>query len=174
MGRVFLVSCVAGKRLQPAPAADLYTSAWFIKARAFVEASGEPWFILSAKHGLLAPGNLSSPYEWTLNAMTATERREWARRVQQQMENSLAKADEVVVMAGNRYRENLMPYLRERFSTVTVPMEGLIIGRQLDGWTMPRRSDVDAFYGLLDQLEVRIGGWRSLGRVSWTDVVAGA
>ena len=35
-------------------------------------------------------------------------------------------------MAGNRYRENLMPYLREPFSKVTVPMEGLTIGRQLN------------------------------------------
>ena len=72
-----------------------------------------------------------APHERTLNTMAATERREWARRVQQQMEKSLPQTDEVVVLAGNRYRGNLMPYLRERFSKVTVPMEGLTIGRQL-------------------------------------------
>ena len=131
MNRVFLVSCVAGKRAKPTPAAELYTSAWFIKTRELVEASGEPWFILSAEHGLLAPDMVIAPYERTLNTMSASERREWARRVQQQMEESLPKADEVVVLAGNRYRENLMTYLRKRFSTVTVPMEGLTIGRQL-------------------------------------------
>ena len=131
MDRVFLVSCVAGKRSGPTPAAELYTSAWFIKARELVEASGEPWFILSAEHGLLAPDQVIAPYERTLNTMSASERREWARRVQQQMEVSLPEADEVVVLAGNRYRENLMPYLREQFWKVTVPMEGLTIGRQL-------------------------------------------
>ena len=38
---------------------------------------------------------------------------------------------------------------------------------------MPRRSDLDAFYGLLDRLEIRIGGQRRLrechGRMSWPE-----
>jgi len=131
MGRVFLVSCVAGKRSEPTPAAELYTSAWFIKARELVEASGEPWFILSAEHGLLAPDQVIAPYERTLNTISASERRDWGQRVQQQIEARPINADEVVVLAGNRYRANLMPYLRKRFSKVTVPMEGLTIGRQL-------------------------------------------
>ena len=132
MDRAFLVSCVAGKRSGPTPAGDLYTSTWFIKARDLVRATGEPWFILSAEHGLLAPNTVIAPYERTLNTMAAPARREWARMVQQQMEECLPEADEVVVMAGGRYRENLMPYLRGRFSRVTVPMEGLTIGRQLN------------------------------------------
>lgn len=132
MRRVFLVSCVAEKEAIAMPAADLYTSPWFVKARALVEATRDPWFILSAEHGLLAPDRVIEPYEWTLNTMSVNERREWARRVEQQMEESLPEAEEVVVLAGNRYRENLMPYLRERFSKVTVPMEGLTIGRQLN------------------------------------------
>lgn len=132
MSRVFLVSCVARKRPRATPAADLYTSAWFVKARALVEASGDPWFILSAEHGLLAPEKVIEPYERTLNTMSVHERRSWAEQVQKQMEAILPDADEVVVFAGTRYRENLMPYLRKRFLEVKVPMDGLTIGRQLN------------------------------------------
>ncbi|WP_099865930.1 DUF6884 domain-containing protein [Pararhizobium haloflavum] len=131
MSRVILVSCVAGKRSRATLAANLYTSAWFVKARVLVEASGDPWFILSAEHGLLAPDRVIEPYERTLNTMSVADRRAWAQQVQEQMEETIPEVGEVVVMAGNRYRENLMPYLRERFTKVTVPMDGLTIGRQL-------------------------------------------
>jgi hypothetical protein len=49
--RIGLVGCVKGKRSRPAPARELYTSALFLGRRAFVEATCERWFILSAKHG---------------------------------------------------------------------------------------------------------------------------
>ena len=41
--QVVLVSCVAGKKAGLNRAADLYTSAWFIKARRLVERTGAPW-----------------------------------------------------------------------------------------------------------------------------------
>ena len=52
---VFLVSCVSKKHNRPMPARELYCSAWFQKARAFVERQVGEWFILSAKYGLVAP-----------------------------------------------------------------------------------------------------------------------
>jgi hypothetical protein len=128
---LFLVSCVAGKRPEPTPAADLYTSARFQKARSYVHATGSPWFILSAEHGLLAPDAVTAPYERTLNTMPVADRRAWAERVQRQMDAELPEADEVIVLAGNRYRQHLVPYIQRRFAKVTVPMEGLTIGRQL-------------------------------------------
>jgi hypothetical protein len=36
-----------------------------------------------------------------------------------------------VVLAGARYREFLLDYLKARFATVELPMEGLKIGKQL-------------------------------------------
>jgi hypothetical protein len=128
---VYLVSCVSSKLANPAPAKDLYASDWFRKARAYVEAARSPWFILSAQHGLLDPHTHTAPYEKTLNAMSARERRDWARRVVEQMETRLPRADRVVVLAGERYRQHLLDYLRKRFSTVEVPLEGLRIGEQL-------------------------------------------
>ncbi len=61
-------------------------SEWFLRARRYVEASRCPWFILSAKYGLVSPDEVIAPYEKTLNDMGAGERREWASRVQAQMD----------------------------------------------------------------------------------------
>lgn len=133
--KVFLVACVAGKRPDPVPAAELYTSTWFTKARNLIEATGAPWFILSAEHGLLSPETVIGPYERTLNKMGAAERRVWAEKVKSQMATQLPNAAEVVIFAGWRYREHLMPWLHEQFARVSVPMEGLPIGRQLSWMT---------------------------------------
>ncbi len=51
--------------------------------------------------------------------------------VRKQMDEILPDADEVVILAGVKYRENLMTHLQARFQKVSVPMEGLQIGRQL-------------------------------------------
>jgi hypothetical protein len=110
---------------------DLYDSDWFRKARDYVERTRSPWFILSAKYELVPPERILAPYKCTLNAMSAPKRQAWAERVKAQMETSLPVADRIVVLAGLRYREFLMDYLRQRARTVEVPMEGLGIGEQL-------------------------------------------
>jgi hypothetical protein len=128
---VYLVSCVAKKQDHACKAADLYVSQWFRKARAYVEATRCPWFILSAEYGLLKPSCVVEPYNKTLNRMTRPERQDWAKRVIAQMEADLPSAECIVVLAGARYREFLLDYLRSRVRTVEVPMQGLPIGKQL-------------------------------------------
>jgi hypothetical protein len=54
---ICLVSCVSAKRTTPALAKNLYQSDWFIKARAYAESVGSCWFFLSAKYGLVRPGD---------------------------------------------------------------------------------------------------------------------
>ena len=129
--RCYLVSCVAKKRLEAARAKDLYVSDWFKKARAYIERSGDPWFILSAEYGLLDPEETASPYERTLNNMSIGERRSWARRVVEQMRERLPPCDEIHVLAGMRYREFIMEFLSKRAKQVRLPLEGLRIGEQL-------------------------------------------
>ena len=131
MKTVYLVSCVSKKLPSPAPARDLYTSDWFRKARQYIEATGQPWFILSAEHGLLHPDTVIAPYEKTLNTMTVAERREWSNRVKNQLASQLPAADRIVVLAGQRYREFLMDYLHSAVPQVDIPLEGLRIGEQL-------------------------------------------
>ena len=129
--RICLVACVKGKRGAPAPAKELYRSAWFRKARRYAEQSGAPWFILSDKHGLVHPDTELAPYEKHIGKMPASDRRAWARRVRAQMDAELPPAGEVVILAGLRYRQYLASYLAQRFDKVSIPMEGLGIGEQL-------------------------------------------
>ena len=128
---LYLVSCVKTKRDTRAAAKDLYVSAWFRKARALVEKTGDPWRILSAEHGLLHPDEEVRPYERTLNAMRVKERRAWAEGVLAHIETCLDGVDTVVFLAGQRYREFLEPALRNRGLAVSVPMIGLTQGRQM-------------------------------------------
>ncbi len=128
---IYLVSCVGRKLSSPAPARDLYTSSWFLKARAYADRTGHPWFVLSAKYGLVQPGDVIGPYDLTLNTMPIGDRRQWAGKVLKQMEPHLDDARSIVFLAGRRYREFLEPSLRSRGLAVSVPMEGLRIGEQL-------------------------------------------
>jgi hypothetical protein len=129
--RVALVACVKSKQPSPAPAKDLYTSTLFRGMRAFAEANADAWYILSAEHGLLDPDQVTAPYERTLNKMGKAARQEWAARVQRQLAAVLPARAEVIILAGERYREGLVPLLESRGYGVSIPLQGLPFGRQL-------------------------------------------
>ena len=131
MCAIHLISCVGQKQSKAAKAQDLYVSEWFRKARTYVEGRAAPWFILSAEHGLVDPQQIIAPYDKTLNHMGVREREAWSRKVVAQMETQMPNCDEIVVLAGARYREFLMDYLARRAKRVTVPMENMRIGEQL-------------------------------------------
>ncbi len=129
--RIALVSCVKAKQPYPAPAGELYTSQLFRRLRAYAVENADRWFILSAEHGVLSPDAIVAPYERTLNNMRMQERRAWANRVQEQLIQVIPPESDVFVLAGMRYREQLVPFLRSSGFMVTIPLEGLSIGRQL-------------------------------------------
>lgn len=128
---LFLVSCVGRKLAAPARARDLYASEWFKKARAYVEAHGDRWVILSAKYGVVDPDAEIAPYERTLATMPIAERRAWADRVLASLRPRLSGVERVVVLAGSRYREFLVEPLRQLGVELDVPLAGLPIGKQL-------------------------------------------
>ena len=84
---IILVACCGPKLPEPAPAADLYVSSLFKKARTYAERRGR-WFILSALHGLLNPTKEIAPYDVTLKKLPAQKRREWGQMVRTQMESA--------------------------------------------------------------------------------------
>jgi hypothetical protein len=130
-GAIVLVSCSKRKLANPAPARLLYCSPCFEKVRDVVEAKGARWFVLSAKHGLVAPETQVAPYYLTLNQVGIAERRAWASGVLQAMLAQVVDEQHVVIFAGRLYREFLEEPLRHGGMTVTVPMEGLRQGEQL-------------------------------------------
>ena len=122
---VVVVACCGPKLMGPAPAEDLYISDLFKKARTYAERSGR-WFILSALHGLLDPSMVIAPYDVTLKQMPAAKRREWGRRVRDQMESAGLIGLPLIALAGADYVEPL----RAAGLTVEQPMKGLGIGEQ--------------------------------------------
>jgi hypothetical protein len=129
--RVALVSCVKSKQATAAPARDLYTSALFRGLRTFAERNADEWYILSAEHGLVEPSTVLEPYEKTLNRMRRAERDAWSSSVRAQLLEVLPPGADVIVLAGERYREGIVPFLRDHGFTVSVPLQGLPFGKQL-------------------------------------------
>jgi len=110
-------------------AEDLYISDLFVKNLAFArKLKPDHIFILSAKYGLLKLNDRIAPYELTLNNMPVHERRAWATGVISELRKYVnLDQDEFIFLAGNKYREFLLPYLRN----YKIPFEGLTLGNQL-------------------------------------------
>ncbi|WP_245925192.1 DUF6884 domain-containing protein [Nocardia nova] len=140
-----LVSCVKGKREHGAAAKDLYISDYFSKMRHYAEASGLPWFILSAEHGLLRPDDWLEPYERYLPDMSHEYRSDWGQRVAEQLETALGPLAGLTfeVHAGSAYVQAIEPYLRAAGAQVVDELHGLSIGRRLAWYTQRTPGDVD-------------------------------
>jgi hypothetical protein len=130
-----LVSCTKSKREQAAEPADLYMpSAFFSKAREYVEANHDGWYILSAKHHLLDPSGPSiEPYDETLSGAPIARKREWAETVYDQLEDEglLHDGNRLVFHAGRDYYSELIPLLDDTPVDVEAPTDGLQFGETL-------------------------------------------
>jgi hypothetical protein len=128
-----LVGCVKGKRSTPAAAVDLYTSALFVRRRAYAQASGLPWFVLSAEHGLVRPEALLEPYDRALADQSTTYREAWGAWVAVKLEEAMGDlaGRTVEVHAGSAYVDALRGPLRRRECVIDLPLQGLRQGEQL-------------------------------------------
>lgn len=121
---VTLITCRATKRSAKAAAKNLYdTSAYFRKMRAWAKSRGVPWFIMSAKHGLLHPETEVAPYE--------------SRGVDGDLARDMAVAlsaegvEVVHVCAGRDYLDPLTPKLERRGIDVVEHFAGQQIGERM-------------------------------------------
>ena len=131
--KIGLVSCVKTKRDEPTVPKDLYTSDYFEKMRTYAEQHHDDWWILSAKHGLLDPdGEPIEPYDQTLSGAKAAEKREWSKRVAEELDKDdlLSEGTTLVLHAGKDYYEYLLPLIKDSRVSVEVPTEGLYIGEK--------------------------------------------
>jgi hypothetical protein len=167
MANIGLVACVSLKQSKACEASELYDSPWFKKAREFARNRCNRWYILSAKYGLVEPNRVIRPYEETLNAKSAAERRAWAQGVWAKLRPLLKPGDHLTVLAGERYREHLMPEFARHGFQAQAPMQGLGIGQQLQWLSRQmspstRQLDLDRLYRGLRLLETGLGGKRLL------------
>ena len=128
--RVF-ISCVSKKKDCTCEAKDLYNSTYFDYCLKYARTltDDKNIYILSALYGVLELTDIISPYEKTLNKMCKSERVEWANRVKNQfVDKNIKHDDEVTILAGKRYYENILDY----FDKVNLPLaEYKGIGLQL-------------------------------------------
>ena len=135
---VVLVGCVKGKLewASRVPAKDLYVSPLWRSRRIYAERSGLPWYILSAKYGLLDPDARIQWYDLSLGDLPAAQRRAWAQRVVDSLlEKYPAMEGKVVeIHAGKDYVDfGLATGLKKAGAVVERPLLGIPIGRHL-GW----------------------------------------
>ena len=150
-----VVSCGQRKLAHRAPARELYTGSLFVAARRYLEATGTPYRVLSALHGVVPPDIALDPYDKTLaerfaeldrlDALTGSGHRErWVRMVSGNLGNwcrgvgwracdgsHLTGPVVLHVHAGERYaalvREAAAPWR----VPVEEPLAGLSLGRRL-------------------------------------------
>jgi hypothetical protein len=99
-----------------------------------VEGSCDDWFVLSALHGLVAPGQILEPYDKTLNTLGRAERRQWSQRVLRALEEQLGSLRGVhfeVHASANYVEYGLRDGLIQAGATVSWPTKGLPLGKQL-------------------------------------------
>ena len=129
-----LAGCVKTKLPGRHRARNLYRSDLFLGRRRYAESQGVPWFILSAKYGLLAPDDEVDSYDVALIELSPNERAEWVRRVLAEIDRRLGllSGKTVEIHAGFEYREyGLKRGLESRGAKVVVPLEHAGIGQQL-------------------------------------------
>jgi len=119
---MILIQCTKSKRDEPAKAKHLYDeSGYFCDMRAYAAATGEMWFILSAKHGLVDPETVIEPYD--AFGLSKDQAQEIATEVAQQ-------ADYVEIIGGKDYTDPLTPELEVRGVDVVELCRGMGIGER--------------------------------------------
>lgn len=130
---IALISCSSKKLDRPALARDLYTSALFRMSVAYVtNVLHVPWFVVSARHGLLHPDTRVTPYDVSVVKMRKRERAAWAHRIRESIRDlrcwKVGQRRTLTVLAGGEYAWAVctMPGYH-----VMEPMRGMMIGQRL-------------------------------------------
>ena len=122
--RCVLIQCTNSKRSEPAMATNLYDeSAYYRKMRAYAKATGNKWYILSAKHGLLQPAEWVEPYDEF--GLTGSQAHTIASELK------LKGIDEVEIIAGTKYTDPLIPELEAKGIDVIELCAGMAIGERM-------------------------------------------
>ena len=129
--KIVLISCSKNKKLGHHKARDLYSSTLFKFNLKYAQSIGDKVFILSAKYGLLDLDKEVDYYNETLNDKQANEIKIWTVKVITSLENIIKSEDEIILLAGTKYRKYLMPYFINKGIKIEAPFKHLGIGRQL-------------------------------------------
>ena len=139
--KIVLISCTKKKQCYPCKAETMYSaSALFRKelqyAKTLTQANNI--FVLSAEYGLLKLDDTIVPYDYTLNGKSKPVITKWATKVFDQLKTTIDLSNaELVFLAGNNYRKQLIPLITSSFPNINIdiPTKGMGIGVQLKFYT---------------------------------------
>ena len=122
--RVTLIQCTNKKNKRCHKARYLYeASTYFCKMRDWARSTGNPWYILSAKHGLVHPDTVLSPYDE--RGLSVGQCREIAKELDEE------GVTEVEMTAGKDYTDPLTPELERKGIDVIEVCRGMMIGQRM-------------------------------------------
>src|SRR6476659_6653889 len=124
-GRVVLIGSSGATADEPRPAGEMFRSDGFAYAREHARHSRLPWFVLSAKHGLLDPGEVISPHGLQIDDQPAAYRTAWGEWVVAQLADRLQLDGVIVeVHGGVDFAQPLRQPLGRRGAVLELPLPG--------------------------------------------------
>jgi len=124
-GRVVLIGSSGAIADAPDAAGRLFRSDGFAAARTHAVHSRLPWFVLSAKHGLLDPDDVVSPFATQIDDQPAAYRTAWGEWVVAQLADRVQLDGVVVeVHGGVDFAQPLRQPLARRGAVLEIPLPG--------------------------------------------------
>ena len=117
---VLLISCGKHKKTVPCKAKEMYVSERFIRLKQIAEKSGNNWYILSAKYGLLSPEQIIEPYDLRLSKCSAQYLKQWAGQVMKEI-SKYGKDTFFLIMADKEYAQFIVPLLANQGYMISSP-----------------------------------------------------
>jgi hypothetical protein len=135
-----VLGCVKGKQRGRHPAADLYTSPLWQRRRAYAKMVGRPWFIFSAKYGLLRPDVEIDSYDVAMQDLSPVERRAIGETAAATLDQALGglSGRTIEIHAGRLYVDAIRSAIEQRGGCLRQPFGGLSIGQQLRWYDQQR------------------------------------
>jgi hypothetical protein len=123
--RLLLVGSSGATAADPMPAGQLFASPGFARARDAAVRAGLPWFVLSAKHGLLHPEDVVGPSDEQIGDRSAGYRTAWGEWVVAQLaERVRLDGVTVEVHGGVDFAQPLRQPLARRGAALELPLPG--------------------------------------------------
>jgi Serine/Threonine/Tyrosine Kinase found in polyvalent proteins len=135
-----VVGCGKGKctlaKGETTEAGKLYTGPLFSARRDFAQGQSRPWAIVSALHGMLAPGKKIGTYDQKYSDLSPEQKKEWKFQVRRWVIDYFGGRHNVIgktleVHAGADYVKAMDDAVAELGVKVTAPMKGKAVGKQL-------------------------------------------
>lgn len=130
---VLILGCVKTKGPVPAKAKDLYISPMWTKRRRYAEATGKPWFIYSAEHGIIEPEMVIEPYDVAMSGLPRERVRAKGIQATAQLEALIGplRGKVIEVHAGASYVRSIAEPLARRGAILSNPLGQRKFGPQL-------------------------------------------